>query len=352
MNQDEYNQGYRSGAGSTQDQAAGARDAERDRQRRADEERERWEQAERLRAEQQRDRDASRRAADEQRQRDDRRRAAEQQQQQRAGTGGAANHKRTAAARPARKPDGSSNGADTRSLITVIGFAAGGWLGWSWFPEQWPGVLIIAVIAAALSHALYQWIIAAAVLLVGVWLWSQVESKDTTAADVPVATVEPDAALPALPAAPYAPAPVALPEPEPVSPAVAAAAPSGLFRIDNACPHPMELFVEFEAAGVAPQLLRWEIAGGGRSLIVNDAAGQPITLAHGGLRYQAGLIGRDWYWRGTEPRQFDDRPLAMRDVTLAADAAGDYLLAFECAGYTEPDAGADSAAPFLALPPG
>ena len=146
--------------------------------------------------------------------------------------------------------------------------------------------------------------------------------------------------------------PVALPEPEPVSPAVAAAAPSGLFRIDNACPHPMELFVEFEAAGVAPQLLRWEIAGGGRSLIVNDSAGQPITLAHGGLRYQAGLIGRDWYWRGTEPRQFDDRPLAMRDVTLAADAAGDYLLAFECAGYTEPDAGADSAAPFLTPPPG
>jgi len=347
MNQDEYNQGRSMGAGSTQDQAAGARDAERERQRQQDEERERWAQTERLRDEQRRERDRQAQADNEQRQR--------KRQQQ--ATADAKSRAPDAAGSPARASAKSTTktASDARSLVTFVGFLAGVWIGWSWFPDNWPATLVVAAIVAAIGHAFHQLIIAAVVLGGGLWLWTQFERGDTTQPVAPP-TDEP---LASAPVEAYFPAPTAAePEPVPVpaavaaDPAASAAMPiggvaPGVFRIDNACPYALELFVEYRALDVAPQLLRWEIAGGARNVNMNDAAGQPILLASGDLLYQARLVDREWDWHGDVSRQFNDRTLSMRSVSLKPDAQGIYQLDFECASYLLLNSG-----PFLTPPPG
>lgn len=344
MNQDEYRQGYQTGAGATQDQEAGAREAERERQRREAEQRERDEQTQRLQDELRRDRDA--------RETRDRTAAARAGASRSAGGSGSPSASGSTGA-AARKASAATGTGSARDLVTVAGLIGGALLGWAWFPDHGAAIAGCAVLAAFIARALHRLILAGAVLAGGLWLWTLTDREAgepmVTAAEVVAVPEYPAMAADAVPAPnpalpEPAPAPAAEPEAALESAASAAAAPvaveaaalsgpdaflPGLLRLDNACRHPLEVFVEFRRADTGVELLRWDLAGGQRDLVALDGDRRPIPLASGAVLFQARIVGHDTGWDGPETRRAGDRVLAMRALSLD-DAGAGYTLSLGC----------------------
>lgn len=162
----EYLEGRRTGAASTQEQARGARDAEHERQQAERERRERyeairqqeearqrqeqqlWEQEHQRRLERQRQEQADREA--------EARRVAEQQDAERR--------------RKRRTPT-------AKFIVGFIGFLAGAALGYETAPDNLLVIGIFGAVAAAVAAALYKFIIGLVIVIGALWIWAESEAR-------------------------------------------------------------------------------------------------------------------------------------------------------------------------------
>jgi hypothetical protein len=163
MDKNQYDQGYRHGAASTQDQARGARDAERERERSAQEQRERWEALTR--------------------QQEEHRRLEQQQQESRRESERQEAELQRHEPPPAGTAPQKASGA--KGFIGFVGFIVGAIFGYSKFPDNWIAVGICAALAAWIAAALYKLIIALVLIIVVLWIWMESENGSTAATDAP-----------------------------------------------------------------------------------------------------------------------------------------------------------------------
>lgn len=330
MNKDEYDQGYSTGAGSTQDQQRGARDAEMDRARREREQQDQWDALNRQREEAERERrDAEQRARERQTRRPDPQPATSDRGKSNSDSSG----RSTATSTPGR---GGASGPKT--IVTLAGVVIGGALGFKYFPENWIAAGICAAIFGALAAAFYKLIIGVAVAVAALWIWSNVEKDgaSTPPADyVPADYAPADIASIAAPAADAAPLPVAA---------------TRALQFQNRCRFPLRLSLTWQNAQGVEASGSWDIdaATVPLQLLIAD---QPVQLADPSVHYHGAGRGEPVVWDGDISRAVNGETLAMRSHVLDVAPEGHYFLALNCDTHVSAQDATSFTGPFLTPPP-
>jgi hypothetical protein len=202
MDKNKYDEGFRTGAGSTQDQARGARDAELERQRAAQEQQQAWD---RIRQQQE---------LDEQRRQQERR----AQEEQQARSTQAANSGRAESGIHGKAAGSAGSSSGPRNFIAFVGLVGGAALGYQIAGDNLVAIGICAVVAGLIAYALYKLIIGVAVIAGIVFIWLEAQEKSPSQPTLP----EPGLQV----GSPVVPDSFA----QPVSPVASSVAPSVLFK--------------------------------------------------------------------------------------------------------------------------